>query len=308
MSTLSSVNSELQNWQRGGEVISTTLFGHKVFTKQFGDSNASADTTLLLIHGFPESSFSYHKVVEGLQQRFDRIVLFDFVGYGLSDKPTNNFTYSLFEQADIALQVWQQLGITGGHVLSHDMGDSVHTELIARHVSGLLPAWLGDGFKSFTFTNGSMVLELADLRAMQKALLTRWGPVLSKLSNKKIFQQQATSAQGTDRLSQNDLEGMWHNMSLKNGHKMNHLIIQYLNDRRRFEKTRWLPSLAKVTEPVHICWGEADAVATVSMAHYLKENVCTEATLTLMPNVGHFCQLSDPEIWLESVLAFYSTL
>jgi hypothetical protein len=59
---------------------------------------------------------------------------FDFPGYGLSDKPIANYTYSLFEQADVALQVWKERGVTGGHVLSHDMGDSVHTELVARHI------------------------------------------------------------------------------------------------------------------------------------------------------------------------------
>ena len=60
-----------------------------------------------------------------------------------------------------------------------------------------------------------------------------------------------------------------------------------------------------VQGPVHVCWGDADAVSPAPVARYLKEKVCPAATLTLMPGVGHFCQLSDPEPWLASVLGFY---
>src|SRR6516162_5179070 len=162
---------QLKQSELDGQYLKTVLFQHKVFCKDVGNPAAAPDRTLLLLHGFPESSFSFHKVVEGLAKLFDRVVLFDFPGYGLSDKPIANYTYSLFEQTDVALQVWKERGVTGGHVLSHDMGDSVHTELVARHVSGLLPAWLSAGFKSFTFTNGNMVLDLARLRLGQKALL-----------------------------------------------------------------------------------------------------------------------------------------
>ena len=146
------VAPQLKQWESEGRYLTTVLFQHKVFCKDCGNPAAPPDRTLLLLHGFPESSFSFHKVVEGLAKLFDRVVLFDFPGYGLSDKPLANYTYSLFEQADVALQVWKERGVTGGHVLSHDMGDSVHTELVARHVSGRLPAWLSAGLQSVTFT------------------------------------------------------------------------------------------------------------------------------------------------------------
>ena len=161
-------STELQNWESGGHYLKVNTFGHQVFYKEFGNSNADSDKTLLLLHGFPESSYSFHKVIPGLSEIFDRIVVFDMLGYGLSDKPSENYTYSLFEQADVALQVWKHLGIKGGHLLSHDMGDSVATELMTRHVYDILPNWFSAGFHSFTFTNGSMVLELAKLRITPK--------------------------------------------------------------------------------------------------------------------------------------------
>ncbi len=298
----------LQAWEATGIYIHLGPFQHKVFVKQIGSEKATPEKTLLLLHGFPESSYSYHAVAERMLRYFDRIILFDMIGYGLSDKPTKNFTYSLFEQADLALQVWHHFGVVGGHLLSHDMGDSVATELVARQVGQLLPGWFSAGFQSYTFTNGSMVLDLADLRITQKILLSRYGALMSQLSSFKIFNQQVRSAHGNNKLSNENIEALWNAVQQQDGNRKNHLLIKYLNDRKRFEKTRWLPALSQTELPIHICWGDADAVARVEMAHYLKERVCSNATLTIMVGVGHFCQIGSPIIWAESVGKFYSKL
>ncbi len=299
------LSNHIQSWKSSGHYITYGPFGHQMFVKEVGNADASADQTLLLIHGFPESSYSYHAVIDGLLGRFDRIILFDMLGYGLSDKPTEGYTYSLFEQADTALTVWRHFGIKGGHMLSHDMGDSVATEIVSRHVSGLMPAWFSDGLQSLTFTNGSMILDLAQLRITQKALLSKYGYLLRKLTTFKIFDQQVRSAHGNDRLSADDIQALWDLNVYNDGHQKTYLTIRYLNDRKRFEKSRWLPALSSTDLRIHICWGDADAVARIEMAHYLKTNVCPDATLTIMKGLGHFCQLGSPVQWCDYVLSFY---
>jgi pimeloyl-ACP methyl ester carboxylesterase len=107
------------------------IFGHQVFVLDSGKKSSVANDTLLILHGFPSSSYDYHAVLQDLHERFPRIVLFDFIGFGLSDKP-KKWSYSLIDHADIALLVWKSLGIESGHLLSHDMGDSygeVHLSL-----------------------------------------------------------------------------------------------------------------------------------------------------------------------------------
>lgn len=299
------MSPQLAAWEKSGEYISYGPFQHQLFVKQLGNSTASAEKTLLLIHGFPESSYSFHKVVNGLLEIFDRIILFDMLGYGLSDKPTENYTYSLFEQADTVFEMWKHFGVKGGHLLSHDMGDSVATEMVARYENGLMPGWFSEGLQSLTFTNGSMVLELANLRITQKILLSNYGHLMKNLVSFKLFNQQVRSAHGNQNLSDEDVELLWEGNTLQGGHKKSYLTIKYLNDRKRFEKTRWLPALSQTNLPIHICWGDEDAVAKVEMAHYLQEKVCKNATLTIMEGVGHFCQLGSPEKWVEYVSDFY---
>lgn len=302
------LSKELKSWKASGEYIEYGPLRHKIFVKQIGDSKATSDRTLLLLHGFPESSFSYHAVVDGLMKLFDRLILFDFVGFGMSDKPVKSFSYSLLEQTDVALTVWSHFGIRGGHLLSHDMGVSVATELVARHEGKLLPAWFSEGLLALTFTNGSMVLALSKLRITQKILISRYGYLMKQLITYGLFSKQIRSAHGNDRLSEEMISLLWESNNLQDGIKKSYLTIKYLKDRKQFEKTRWLPALAQTELPIHLCWGDADAVARVEMAFHLKEKVCRQATVTIMNGLGHFCQLGSPVKWLEHIGNYYRAL
>ncbi len=295
-------------WKSEGEFISFGTRQYQLFVKQMGTTKATADKTLLLLHGFPESSFSYHKIVEGMLKIFDRIIMFDMIGYGFSDKPSDDYSYSLLEQADSVLEVWKYFGIKGGHLLAHDMGNSVATEIIARHNENALPQWFSEGLKSLTLTNGSVVLKLASLRFMQKMLLTRLGFLFGKFVNYPVFRQQVLSAHGNGTLSEEAILTLWEGNKLKNGHKQSHLTIKYYHDRKRYETIRWLPAIADADLPIHICWGNDDQVARVEMAYYLKEHVCKNAVLTIMDRVGHFGQLGEPERWIDAVGTFYKNV
>lgn len=279
--------------------------GLRLFVRETGDPAAAPERTLLLLHGFPESSYSFHKVFDALGGAFDRVVVHDMPGFGFSDKPVRGFGYSLIEQADVALLLWRALGVRGGHLLAHDMGDSVATELAARAVHGLLPAWFDAGLCSLTLTNGSVVLELADLRITQRLLLSPLGPWLSRLFVRRAFDAQVRSAHGAPSLSREDLDAMWAQIEQGGGRLLMHRLITYLQDRRRFERDRWLPALGRLQVPLHLCWGRADAVAREQIVDHLLAQVCPQAQVTRLPGVGHFAQLSDPEPWTRAVLAFY---
>lgn len=308
MST-STLPKALLDWAADGQFISMGPFQYKVFTKHYGEAEAAPEDTLLLIHGFPESSFSYQANVEGLLHFFKRVILFDFLGYGMSDKPMKGYTYSLFEQTDCALRVWKHYGVSGGHVLAHDMGDTVLTELIARSELDVLPAWFSVGILSATFTNGNMVLEKAKLRITQKWLLTkRGGPILGKLLNFTLFRQQVKSASSSAGMSEEAIRLMWAAIVHNEGRRLFHVIIRYLNDRKRFQNHRWLPPLEHTKIPLQICWGDQDVVAPLAVAHHLRDLIMPQAQFSLIQGVGHFAQIEAPRKWLEAVSPFWQAL
>ena len=298
-------SKNLMAWKAKGKYLRVGFQNWNIFVQDFGNTDALAMDTLLILHGFPESSYSFHAVIPGLQKYFKRIVLFDFIGFGWSDKPETNFSYSLMEQTDIALGVWDQLGVDGGHLVAHDMGNSVATELAARHVQGLLPKSLNEKILSYTLTNGSIFLKLARLRITQKLLLSRWGSKLKWIVSYTLFKHQIRSAHGNKGLHENEIQSLWEGCFLQDGHLKNHLTIKYIKDRRRFEQSRWLPALTQLKVPVHFCWGADDAVARIQIPEFVKAHYCPQAKLSVMPNVGHFCQLDAPELWVETLLGFY---
>ena len=303
---MNQVGSPIQQWQQAGEQVDTAT-GHRLFVRSAGALVAAPERTLLLLHGFPESSFSFHRVWQGLAEGFDRVVALDFLGFGCSDKP-HPYPYSLFEQADLALEVWSRLGLGGGHLLAHDMGDTVATELLTRQQRGLLPAgWRG--LQSLTFTNGGMLIERARLRLGQRLLSRpRLGPALIPLMGYPVFRRQVRSASGGQGPGEEDLRAMWNLLHCGYGRRTVPSTLRYIHQRRRYQNTRWLPALAASGIPIHFCWGDADRVAPVAIAETLVHQHCPDARLTRLRGVGHFCQLEAPDRWLEASRAFWSTL
>lgn len=279
--------------------------GHQVFLIDEGSDDASADDTVFLLHGFPESSYSYSGVFDLLKQRFARVISFDMIGYGFSDKPAEGYGYSLFEQADTVLGLLRNLGVSGCHFVSHDMGDSVHTELLAR-LNDNQPSWFSDGPQSLSFTNGNMVLSEGKLRVSQKALLSPAGRILSsRTQSLRIFESQVKSAHGNDRLGEDSILDMYAFATMKAPPGLPAVLIGYLRERMRFEKSRWLPALAAAPGPVQICWGTDDAVAPVGVAKKLKKDIRPDANLVFMEGLGHFCQIQDPVRWYEALSPFW---
>ena len=119
--------------------------------------------SVLLLHGYPSSSFDYRMVVPHLAGRAR--VTMDFLGFGLSDKPRPH-RYSLREQAELVQAVVAETTSNPVALIAHDMGTSVATELLARDLDGHLPFELQAGVLS----NGSVILDRASLRPIQNVL------------------------------------------------------------------------------------------------------------------------------------------
>ena len=120
---------------------------------------------LLILHGFPTSSFDYTAVLDGLRAG-RRVLLLDLLGYGLSSKPDRAYTMAL--QADVAAAyVAERSASDRLALLTHDMGDTVGGELLARRAEGTWPVEVTQRI----VTNGSIYIEQAHLTNGQQMLL-----------------------------------------------------------------------------------------------------------------------------------------
>lgn len=295
----------LDGYKNAGKTILSPTSSYKIFYQDIINKEAEQDETLLLLHGFPESSFSFHKVLPEMTRKFSRIILPDFIGFGYSDKPKKNYAYSISDHANVACDVLAHLGIIDAHLICHDMGDTVGTELLSRQVENMLPPTF-KGFRSVIFTNGSMAIEHASLRITQKILLTPFGFVLSRLSLKKIFTHQIRSAHGNNNITSDDIDRLWQQLNLKGGKNIIHLLILYYKDRIRYEASRYLPALGKLQIPIYFCWGTDDQVARLPIPYDIQKRFCPEAKIIEVQGMGHFGQIAEPVLWAKNVMKIYT--
>ncbi|NNF04282.1 MAG: alpha/beta hydrolase [Rhodothermales bacterium] len=295
---------DVSDWLRRGTFVTVgTDRRWTMFVQDFGDASAPPEATALLLHGFPESSFSYNRVLEGLLRVFRRVVAPDFLGFGFSDKPEGH-PNSIVEQVDLLENMFAELSLRGAHVIAHDMGSAAACEMLHRHFeeassSSLTPY-------SVTLTNAPLVSELVTPGLLIRMLRSKsYGELTARLTVRTLFGRQIRRANGTRKLSREDILHMWEILAVSGGHRRVHLLMRYVDDRDRFEQTRWLPSIRLACEasiPVRLVWGDADRIDPVDMAHHIKDTWCPSASLRVIQNGGHFLQLDSPEDWLGAVL------
>ena len=82
----------LQDWKSSGSYFN--YMNHQIFTKEEGEGEI-----LVLIHGFPTSSWDWNKLWEPLTKKF-KVITLDMIGFGFSDKPIT-YNYSILDQANL---------------------------------------------------------------------------------------------------------------------------------------------------------------------------------------------------------------
>ena len=279
-------------WKQNGNFIK--LFNNEVFVIDEGKQNLK---TMVILHGYPTSSYDYYKVLDRLTSEY-RVIIHDHLGFGFSDKP-KNYSYSLVEQADIALELWKQLGLTNFTLLAHDYGTSVATEIIARHNKKQLNV----NIEKLILCNGSMHIELSRLRLIQKLLKNKIsGKYVAKLSNEFIFSKNIRNVYfNKQKVSNEELKEMWQQLIYNDGKKVIHRLSNYINE-RYFFWYRWIGALKETEIPTKIVWAKNDPVAVFKIAELLTKEIKNNQLLPL-ENSGHFPMLESPEEWTELILS-----
>ncbi|MEE4244306.1 MAG: alpha/beta hydrolase [Kangiellaceae bacterium] len=294
---IDSLDNELQQWYRKGQMM--TLCDQKIFVVDDGDKSLP---TLLLIHGFPTSSWDWQAVWESLNSHF-RLVAMDMLGFGFSSKPDQS-TYSIHRQADIveALVDAKQLGKF--HVLAHDYGDTVAQELFARQQDGVGKGqWL-----SCCFLNGGLFPETHRARLIQKLLLSPVGPLINKLAGYSSFKRSFSGVFGpTTKPTELELQQFWSLINYNNGKHIFHNLITYMRDRLE-HRERWVEVLQKSDIPLALINGSVDPVSGAHMVERYKELKCRLDYLGEMAEIGHYPQVEDADTVAKHYLTFYHSL
>jgi pimeloyl-ACP methyl ester carboxylesterase len=266
------------------------VLDHDVFVVDvppLGD--AATDDAVLVLHGFPTSSFEWRQSVDTLRA-YGRVVLFDMLGYGFSDKP--DVEYRLALQADITEAIARSLGLERVALVTHDMGDSVGGEVLARALDGTLSFEV----TRRVLTNGSIYIDMAQLTDGQKILSALPDESLPEGSGVDVDAMagalRATFAANND-VPDDELRSMAELVVRADGNRRLPRLIRYIHERRVHER-RWTGAIESHPAPLTIIWGDLDPIAVYPMVEQLHA-VRPDATVHRLEGVGHYPMVETPD-------------
>jgi pimeloyl-ACP methyl ester carboxylesterase len=274
------LSGRVRDWQARGE--SVEFRGYRIHLLR----EEGPGPLLLLLHGFPSSSFDWRLLLAEEPGR--NVLAFDFLGFGLSDKPRDH-DYSLFWQADLVEELVRRYGDDRPvFVLAHDMGTSVANELMARDLAG----GLGMRLQGIVLFNGSMVLERASPTPAQRILRSRLGPAFARLSSERVFRHQLGSVfSAAHPLSEEEAADQWALLCHNGGRTLGHRLVSYM-DQREEHAGRWHGAIREWPGELSLVWGLRDPVATTEVLAALRE-LRPGVPVTELPGLAHYPQIED---------------
>ncbi len=293
------VPAALQKWRKEGAV--KEINGHKIFVHTSG---AKTDHGVLIVHGYPGSSWDWQNVVERIGDKA-RVVVSDMRGFGLSEKPldgTYKSNYTLQLQADIYEAVAKEEGLSSVLLVAHDMGQSVGLELMARQEEGRLPFRI----RHAILLDGSTLVDMVQLNEMQKDLLARPDVVATEDLDFEQYSKSLASTYGTTMTAsgnlQTVLDGQTHQVFYDKGSRVMAQTMRYLKERKE-ELARWSRTFFTFqSAPMTLIWGIEDPIAVIAMADRVKkERPYTD--LYKLQGVAHWPSIEAPDQIGDAIIA-----
>jgi pimeloyl-ACP methyl ester carboxylesterase len=109
--------------------------GRQLFYREAGHRDAPA---LVLLHGFPTSSFMFRDLIPRLADRY-HVIAPDHLGFGLSDAPSvEEFDYTFDALTDLTEGLLDQLGVSRYAIYVQDYGAPIGWRLALRRPQAII--------------------------------------------------------------------------------------------------------------------------------------------------------------------------
>jgi len=292
----------------GNRTDSTPSFiEHHVSRKEgrvYARDYKGAGPAFVLMHGFPDNLHIWDDLVPYLAASGRRIVTFDFLGFGASDKPAGA-TYSFQQQLGDLEAVVENLGLGKIVPVAHDASGMASINYALAHPEGvdsiimlnsvyaedssvvwpeLVGLFATQGLRALAMSMAQDPEQLGwllkwqqqrFLEALPEAQKPHFGEVVAPLIRDNFLAQPSSgpafvqlAAQFLDALSQNAMR---------------------------------LPELEALDVPVKLIWGQFDPYLPVAMAERRKSHL-KHPSLTVVP-AGHWLQIDEPQQVATAMLA-----
>jgi len=251
----------------------------------------SAKGTIVFIHGFGGSTFSWRHNAPFLAGQGYRVVSLDMKGFGFSYKDFAS-DYSHPSQAELLAEVLDGLEVDQACLIGHSMGTSVMLHFAHLYPERVLRLISVDGYVNLD--EGAVypfsLLNFGPFRRAGEVFLTRYvtrervGKLLESASHQDIV-----TAEVVDGYYNRLVISQWAQSLLAMTRDMHKNTIAF--------------PLEDITFPMLIFWGEQDIWVTRIKIDKWRDRI-PSAEFHVMPETGHLLMEENPELFNDMVLAF----
>jgi pimeloyl-ACP methyl ester carboxylesterase len=258
--------------------------------------------TVLFLHGFPETVYSWKEIALQLGDRYE-VHAIDWPGYGLSSRPpADKFAYAPSDYARVLREYIRKSGIDPSTltIYATDIG-ALPALLAALEDPGIAktiivgdfapfdrPAYMYESLQGLKTPASAEKVHAAFNKGRDEILqntFTRGLPDDAKFPLPADFRQDI--AQGWDHGTMTSADAFYHYYS------------HFTRDQQYFEA-----NLGRLTTPVRVVWGEKDLYIKKDMGEEFARRI--NAPLEILPGIGHYPHLQDPRHVIDAVDASFA--
>ena len=256
------------------------------------DEAGEGDAVALLLHGFPESRYSWRHQLPALAQAGWRAVAPDLRGYGDSDKPMGREAYRLEHLTADVGALFDALGARRRLLIGHDWGAMVAWTAAIRRVRPL---------------DGLVILNVPHPAVFRRVIASSWAqkrrswymaafqlPVLPELAmtaGRGWLTGRAIAGMAVDKSAfPPKVLDVYRDNAVKPG-AMTAMINYYRANAVRLGAE---PAWGVIATPTLMIWGEADKALGLELTEGY-DPYLADFTLERLPGVSHWVQQEAPE-------------
>ena len=250
---------------------------------------------VVLLHGFPEFWYGWHKQIAPLAAAGFRVIVPDQRGYNLSSKPAGIASYALSELVSDVIAIADQLGQQKIFLVGHDWGAAVAWSAALLHPQRVANVPHPSVMRKFMMTRLRQALRswyifFFQLPWLPEALFSAFH---FRVGARSLLRSSRPGTFSTEDLAQ--YRAAWSQPGAVTG-----MIHWY---RALFRYPTKFPERT-VRVPTRILWGERDAFLLSEMAHE-SLRYCTDAELYTFANAAHWLQHEESARVSEHLIEFF---
>jgi haloalkane dehalogenase len=266
--------------------------GHRIYVRD----HDGGGVPIVLMHGFPDNLHLYDRVVPHLAPA-RRVVAFDFLGWGASDKP-GAYRPTARTQTDDVGAVVDQLGLESMVLVAHDASGPPAIDWALLHPERVAALVLLNTYYLWT----------ASLRR-PGAIALYSTPVL-----RNVVRRIARRFDGFDRRLYHWQVGRFIRDPEVRGEVVPRLYSSFLASRPAFwalnddllgtclSRRKMIPMMRAFARPVRIIFGDADPYLNKRVARKFSDLFPT-SELFLLPAARHYVQIDEPRAVADLILS-----